>query len=352
MNPASQYLLGFIPLPNLPGDQLNYHASTVAHSSSDSLSLRFTQNLSPTVPQNGRGSGRRSRRRLCGGRGGFGGRGGQGGRGTNIVLQGQLQYRRTENEALNVFPGLGSTNTNTSVTVPLSLNIVHNRTVNNFSVNIAHSRNESTNAFANVQNVGGLAGINYPTAASTDPAELGRAAPVVHGLHRRVRRAGHVTHGHANHHELLLVAPVREEPASDRRRLSPRSQHERAQHERARRVHVHAGSTRRAASRSPMRPASNAAFADFLLGIPQQAALQVGGTTQLRGRSFDAYIEDNWQKSSKLTFNLGLRYELVMPYTDANGLLANLDAAPGFTSVAPVLAGGDRTVHGSVPRRA
>jgi hypothetical protein len=74
---------------------------------------------------------------------------------------------------LNVFPGLGSTNTNTSVTVPLSLNIVHNRTVNNFSVNIAHSRNESTNAFANVQNVGGLAGINYPTAASTDPANWG-----------------------------------------------------------------------------------------------------------------------------------------------------------------------------------
>ena len=62
LNPASQYLLGFIPPPNLPGDQLNYHTSTVAHSSSDSLSLRFTQNLSPTVPQNGRGPG--------GGRGG------------------------------------------------------------------------------------------------------------------------------------------------------------------------------------------------------------------------------------------------------------------------------------------
>ena len=36
---------------------------------------------------------------------------------------------------------------------------------------------------------------------------------------------------------------------------------------------------------------------------------QVGGTTELRGRSFDAYIEDNWQKNSKLTLNLGLRYD-------------------------------------------
>src|SRR5262249_36392961 len=95
--------------------------------------------------------------------------------------------------------------------------------------------------------------------------------------------------------------------------------------------------------------ATNAAFADFLLGMPQQATLQVGGTTQLRGRSFDAYIEDNWQKNSKLTFQLGLRYELVMPYTDADGHMANLDAAPGFTSVAPVLAGGTGLFSGVFP---
>ena len=173
LNGASQYLLGFIPEPNLPGDRLNFHTSTLASSSSDSLSLRFTQNLSPTVQQTGRAQGAGRGGGFGGGRGGFGGRGGQGNRGTNIVLQGQLQYRRTENEALNVFPGLESTNTNTSITVPLSLNVVHNRTVNNFSVNFTHSQLESTNAFANVQNVGGLAGINYPAAASTDPQNWG-----------------------------------------------------------------------------------------------------------------------------------------------------------------------------------
>jgi hypothetical protein len=40
---------------------------------------------------------------------------------------------------------------------------------------------------------------------------------------------------------------------------------------------------------------------------------------------------DNWQKNAKLTLNLGLRYELVMPYVEDNGQMANLDAAPGFT---------------------
>ena len=47
------------------------------------------------------------------------------------------------------------------------------------------------------------------------------------------------------------------------------------------------------------------------------------------------YIEDNWQKSAKLTFNLGLRYELALPYTEINGQMANLDAAPGFTRRRP-----------------
>ena len=95
--------------------------------------------------------------------------------------------------------------------------------------------------------------------------------------------------------------------------------------------------------------ASNAAFADFLLGLPQQATLQVGGTTQLRGKSFDAYVEDNWQKNSKLTFNLGLRYELVGRTPKLNGHLANLDATSGFTAVAPVLAGGSGLFSGVFP---
>src|SRR5206468_11378806 len=87
------------------------------------------------------------------------------------------------------------------------------------------------------------------------------------------------------------------------------------------------------------RGAPGADFADFLLGLPQQATLQVGGTTHLRQRSFDAFLEDNWQKSSKLTLNLGLRYELAAPYIEVNGRMANLDAPADFSAVATVLPG-------------
>ena len=119
--------------------------------------------------------------------------------------------------------------------------------------------------------------------------------------------------------------------------------------QRARHASPSPGSTPPAARRSPAR--SGADFADFLLGVPQQATLQVGGTTHLRQRSFDAYIEDNWQKNAKLTFNLGLRYELALPYVEVNGQMSNLDVTPDFTAAAPVISGGSGPVHRRFPAR-
>src|SRR5580765_5003110 len=356
MNSTSQALLGYIPLPNLAGDQLNYHASAVSHSSSDNISVRFTQNLSSTVPQNGRGAGGGGRGGFggggLGGRGGFGGRAGQGQRGTNVVLQGQLQYRRNENESLNVFPGLGSKTVNQTVTVPLTLNVVRNRFVNNFSVNITHSTVDTSNAFAGASNVGSIVGINYPAGASLDPQYWGvprlsftgltgvNGAPATSRSDTRITAS--YTWSHATpKHQLRIGGDARFDRDSSLLNVNAPGMFTF--------TGLYSAGGRLVSIANGSSAASNAAFADFLLGMPQQATLQVGGTTQLRGKSFDAYIEDNWQKNSKLTFNLGLRYELVMPYTDADGHLVNLDAAPGFTAVTPVLAGGSGLFSGVFP---
>src|SRR5205807_124200 len=99
----------------------------------------------------------------------------------------------------------------------------------------------------------------------------------------------------------------------------------------------------------PTARGSGADFADFLLGVPQQASLQVGQTSHLSQRSADGYIEDNWQRTAKLTLNVGLRYELALPYVEINGRMTNLDVAPAFASATVVTPGTTGPFTGAFP---
>jgi hypothetical protein len=68
------------------------------------------------------------------------------------------------------------------------------------------------------------------------------------------------------------------------------------------------------------------AFADFLLGFPQDTSRHVGSTqAYLRQNSYAGYAQHDWMVSSALTLNFGLRYEYVSPYTEARNRLLNLD---------------------------
>ena len=354
LDSSAASLLRFIPSPNLPGDQHNYHVTTTAHSSSEAVSLRVVQNLSPTLVQGGRG-GERGAGGFGGGAGGFGGPGGGrfGGQGpggqrrtTNIVLSGQLQYRRNETEALNVLPDLGGTTVNTSIAAPITLTIARGRTVHLFNVNTVHSSSATTNAFANTENVAELAGIQYPSTAATDPANWGvpnltfSGFTGVRGASTTERSDTRLTTGYTwlhptPHHRLRAGGDFRFDRSENQINSNARGSFTFTG------LYASGGSTRLGTT--------GADFADFLLGLPQQASLEVGGVTHLRQRTFDAYIEDNWQKNAKLTFNLGLRYELARPYVEVDGRLANLDATPDLSAVGPVIAGGVGPYTGSFP---
>jgi hypothetical protein len=91
-------------------------------------------------------------------------------------------------------------------------------------------------------------------------------------------------------------------------------------------------------------------FADFLLGDPQVATLQYGlSTYDFSNHSWNLYVNDNWKARKTLTLDLGLRYEYVSPYSEAQGHLVNLDANSDFTAVAPVFPGGTGLYHGPFP---
>lgn len=67
-------------------------------------------------------------------------------------------------------------------------------------------------------------------------------------------------------------------------------------------------------------------FADFLLGFPQFTSRTVGfSQAYLRQNNYAAYFQDDWRATSRLTVNLGVRYEYYAPFTEARHHLLNLD---------------------------
>lgn len=84
-------------------------------------------------------------------------------------------------------------------------------------------------------------------------------------------------------------------------------------------------------------PVFGADFADFLLGIPDTAAISFGNADKyFRQPLYDAFVNDDWRIGPSLTLNYGLRWDYQAPMTELYGRLANLDVAPGFSAVTPV----------------
>lgn len=84
-------------------------------------------------------------------------------------------------------------------------------------------------------------------------------------------------------------------------------------------------------------------FADFLIGTPDQSSIAFGNADKyLRAVQPDLFFNDDWKVSPGFSVTLGLRWEYTSPIIEKYGRLVNLDVAPGFASVAPVV-GNDPT---------
>jgi hypothetical protein len=341
LSPTSLALMRFIPLPNLPGASRNFQHIATINSSSDNVNVRVTHNFTPAAAgvRGGRGRGGGP----GGGRGG-GGRGGANQARTNVVLNAQLQIRQNEGEQLNVFPTLGANSSGSTFAAPLALNITHRRQLHNVNVNFSRTRSQGLNRYAFLENVAAEAGI---TGVAADPFDWGVPALSFSSLSSlrdsapSERRDTRLTVGYTwtrpiARHTLRVGTDLRFDNAVSRTDTNANG------------AFVFTGLY--SSGGQPGARGGGLDFADFLLGMPQQATVQFGpGRVELSSRSFSLFAQDDWRRTTNLTLNLGIRYELLRPFLEENGRMVNLDAASDFSAVAPVVVGASGPFTGGFP---
>jgi len=312
INPASAGLLQYIPLPNLPGSVQNFEFVTAVPADTDNVSLRLNQNL---------------------------------GKNDRLALNESFQRRKSDTAQLFGYldPGSGfGDNTNLSWTHNIGSNAIN-------TAQLTFNRNRTTqNSFfsygSDVAAELGIQGtsqspINYgpPTLSFTNFASLTDALPSLSAVQSLAEGDSYSWVKH--NHTMTFGGDFKRQ---DRNTTTDQN---------ARGTFQFSGiATSAFNSNGQPLPNTGLDFADFLLGLPQSSSVQFGSdSTYFRQNSWDVYANDDWRVNPNLTLMFGLRYEYYSPLSEKYGHLVNLDIAPGFTAVAPVLPGAVGPYSGSFP---
>jgi hypothetical protein len=329
-------LLKYYPEPNLANSSAsngyNYHLLTTAQSNTTQAGVRYMRSLGKNATQPGGG-----------GRGGFGGGGGRRNQNQGLRQSINLNYNWSDAAAdnVNMFPQLGGKSSTNSNSVQAGYTVGYRKVTNIFNASWNRSTSQKTNFFTSGTDIAtelgilGLGGaplnslpINYglpsvqvgsiaglseqqPSFSLSQTISLTETLSWIHQKHnlrfggdyRRVHR--NFLGGSNSTGTFTFSGKFTEDPSKD--------------------------------------PTTGSALADFLLGLPQETAIDSPTSkSYLRDNVWDIYAQDDWRARPSLTLNYGLRYEFFAPYTEKYGRLALVDtnAAGGFTDIAEVQSGG------------
>lgn len=337
ISPQALSLLKFYPTPNIPatGEQgYNYQTITTAGQNAVSATARYVRNFGQggfgpgAFRQQMQGNGPKTLRQ-------------------NINLGGSYSHSASDNT--NIFLPLGGSTASDGYNISAGYTIGYGRLTNNATVNWNRSHATTLNYFTNgTVNPAADAGVLVGNAAiASNPFYYGVPSLTFTGLtglnetrpsdaiSQTISFSDFVSWSHKKHN-LRFGGDIRRvhadsltAPGNLQSGASPLG------------AFTFSGyATRQAGAGPGPQPASGYGFADFLIGLPQQAAVQAGlEKSYLRANVWDLYANDDWRILPNLTLNYGLRYEYFSPYVDKNDRLVNLDHNADFTQVAPVQPG-------------
>lgn len=331
INSAAAGLLRFFPGANQADGVQNFHRTTSSDTIAHNVNLRLIHNL--------------------------GGGGAQGGNPMAALMGGRnslnfgFNYRTSENDINNFSPELGGVGRANGMNVNASWVKGIKKVNNRLSFNFNHNESRSQNFYAGVEDIEGNLGI---AGVSTDPFDWGAPTLSFTNLNSirdvnpslRVDDNWQISENASfryKKHNFRFGGDYRQTNLELRSNPNPRGSFTFTGFTTAQVTFV---------GGFPVRtPGTGHDFADFLLGLPQQTGLQFGANTyQFKGNTYSLFVQDDWRLHGKLTLNLGLRYEYIGPLTEAQNRLVNLDAANGFTAVAPVFPGTTGAFSGVFPQ--
>ena len=299
VSPQAQALLQLYPLPNIAGDSLyNYQVPVLNSTHQDALQSRLDKTL-----------------------------------GRKDELYGSFNFQSTRAGNSSLF---GFTDTTDTLGMNANINWAHRFSQHLFlyaSYRFSRFRTNVVPYFENLENVSGSAGIvgNDQDPANWGPPTLNFSSGFAsltdaQSSFNRARTDGFSasTTVYRGRHNLTIGGDFRKQQFNDFFQQDARG------------VFTFTGAATQGTAGGVTTGGSD--LADFLIGVPDTSSVAFGNADKyLREPVYDAYAQDDWRILSTLTINAGLRWEYGAPITEIHGRLVNLDVAPDFTAVAPVL---------------
>jgi len=295
-------LLSFYPLPNFDGGaRYNFQIPLIGIVHQDNLQSRFNQTIN-----------------------------------SNNQISGAFAYQSTRADGTNLFGFLDNTNTFGLGTGVNWRHTFTSRLYGNLGYQYSRLAVRSTPYFENRENVSAAAGIsgNNQDALNWGPPNLTFSSGIAgladaqQSFNRNQTNALSyaMLWNHASH-SFSFGGDIRRQQFNYLSQQDPRGS-----------FTFNGASTQAVVNGVPV-PGTGSDFAGFLLGVPDTSSIAFGNADKyFRAWFNDAFFNDDWRVSPGLTINAGVRWEYGSPITELYGRLVNLDIAPGFAAVAPVVA--------------